>query len=333
MRKVLLTTTALVALGGISAASALDISGFQRFQYSSWDDTASDEDSGRNDTKFSDYNRVEFKHSRTGDNGLTASGYYRINNWSEAYQDISLSGDFGKVSMGNYHTAGGFMYNGHIYNGTFIDNVDQTFSGVSTSAAAAISDGSTSDFSVNYTLPSIGGLDAMITQTDAGTAVSEGNDVTEIGVSYAGVAGAMNYRVHVINAAMDDTTGQAADQQDNQEMGINIDSGPYGFRYTNVSKETSDTLGVASVDIDTNEYGVTYKVDSDLTVGVIKLSSKDKLDATNAPNLDETIFAANYFIMPGLRVQASYVDFDYSGATSTDNNAGTQTNVALRLDF
>jgi hypothetical protein len=39
MRKVLLTTTALVALGGVSAASALDIAGYQRFSYTSWDDT------------------------------------------------------------------------------------------------------------------------------------------------------------------------------------------------------------------------------------------------------------------------------------------------------
>jgi hypothetical protein len=33
MRKVLLTTTALVALGGVSAASALDISGTYMFDY------------------------------------------------------------------------------------------------------------------------------------------------------------------------------------------------------------------------------------------------------------------------------------------------------------
>ena len=84
MRKVLLTTTALVALGGVSAASALDISGFQRFEYQSWDDTAA-ESAGQNDTTFADYNRVVFSHEITGDNGMTASGYYRINNWAEAY--------------------------------------------------------------------------------------------------------------------------------------------------------------------------------------------------------------------------------------------------------
>jgi len=42
MRKILLTTTALVALGGVSAASALDISGSYDFNYSNADDGAAD---------------------------------------------------------------------------------------------------------------------------------------------------------------------------------------------------------------------------------------------------------------------------------------------------
>ncbi|MBL6674482.1 MAG: hypothetical protein ISQ37_06180 [Candidatus Puniceispirillum sp.] len=90
MRKILLTTTALVALGGVSAASALDISGYQRFSYSSWDDTLSDEDAGANDSGFYDRNRLNLSHSITSDNGLTVSGYYRIQNLTEAYNDISV---------------------------------------------------------------------------------------------------------------------------------------------------------------------------------------------------------------------------------------------------
>jgi len=42
MRKVLLTTTALVALGGVSAASALDISGSYEFTYTNADDGTAD---------------------------------------------------------------------------------------------------------------------------------------------------------------------------------------------------------------------------------------------------------------------------------------------------
>jgi len=325
MRKVLLTTTALVALGGISAASALDISGFQRFEYQSWDDTAA-EAAGANDTQFADYNRVQFNHSVTGDNGMTASGYYRINNWSEAYHDISVSTDMGTLSFGNYTTAGGFMYNSHLYNGTFRVATGQTFAGVDTSAAAAIADGG--DNSVNYTMPSVGGLSAMATLTDAGTASNA--DATEVFLAYAGKAGDLGYRVHGGIVSADDSTGSADDEQDNSEYGINVDSGAIGVRMTRAEKTTKTAAGVETAKVESNEYAVTYKATSDLTLGVVVLDSKDKLDTTNNPKLDQTVIAANYFIMPGLRIQASTIDFDYEGAT---DNSGSALNLALRIDF
>ena len=99
---------------------------------------------------------------------------------------------------------------------------------------------------------------------------------------------------------------------------------------TRAELTTKDTAGVSSSKIENNEYGLTYKASDDLTLGVIVLDSKDKLDTTNNPKLDMTVIAANYFIMPGLRVQASTVDFDYEGAT---NNSGSSMNLALRIDF
>jgi hypothetical protein len=326
MRKVLLTTTALVALGGVSAASALDISGFQRFEYSSWDDTAA-EAAGENDSKFADFNRVVFKHSITGDSGLSAEGYYRINNWAEAYHGVGVQTDLGHFGFGNWWTAGGFMYNSHLYNGTFRSGTGQTFAGVNTSAAATIVDGG--DNSINYTMPTLfGGLDAMVTLSDAGTTTSD--DVTEVFVAYAGDAGDMGFRLHGGIVTADDTTGAAGDEQENSEYGINVDSGAIGVRMTREEATTKNTSGVSTAKVETNEYAVTYKASDDLTLGVIMLDSKDKLDTTNNPKLDMTVIAANYFIMPGLRVQASTVNFDYEGAT---NNDGSSMNVALRIDF
>jgi len=352
MRKVLLTTTALVALGGVSAASALDISGFQRMGYHTWDDTGNTENDGANDTTISDYNRVVFTHSITGDSGLSASGYYRINNWAEAYHDLSLSGDFGTVSLGNYTTAGGFMYNSHLYNGTFVDNNNNTgtFDGVGDSrfgAYAAIADGG--DNSVTYTAPAMGGFTFMATYMDDGSAgataealssasgepdvaavAASGADVMEYGLAYSGDINGLGFRAHGITAKADDTTGSAGDELETQEFGLNVSSGPFEVRFTTSSRETNDTSGNATADVEVNEYSATYRASDDLTVGVITQSRKDKLDTTDNPKLDETVFGANYFIMPGLRVQASYVDFDYEGGT---DNSGSQTNIALRIDF
>jgi hypothetical protein len=327
MRKVLLTTTALVALGGVTAASAVDIGGFQRFEYQSWDDSPAESD-GTNDTQFVDYNRVVFTHSVTGDNGLEASGYYRINNWAEAYHGIGVQTDLGHFGFGNWWTAGGFMYNSHLYNGTFRSATGQTFTGVNTSAAASIVDGG--DNSITYTMPTVaGGLDAMLTMSDAGTASAA--DVTEVFVAYAGSAGDAGFRVHGGHVEGADSTGSAGDEQENTEYGINVDSGAFGFRMTReeaITKAASTSVSTAK--IETNEYAVTYAMSDDMTLGLIQLDSNDKL-ATGTPKVDMTVIAANYFIMPGLRVQASSTSFDYvSGGVVND---GSAMNVALRIDF
>ena len=325
MRKILLTTTALVALGGVSAASALDISGFQRFEYQSWDDTAA-EAAGENDSQFSDYNRVVFSHSTTGDSGLTAKGYYRINNWAEAYHGIAVETDMGDFGFGNWWTAGGFMYNSVLYDGAFRSGTGQTFTGVDTSAAAQMLDGG--DNSINYTMPSIGGFDAMVTMSDAGTTSTA--DVTEVFAAYSGDAGDVGFRAHGGIVTGDDSTGAASDEQENSEYGLSVDSGGIGFNMTRAEKTTKNTSGVSTAKVETNEYSVTYKASDDLTFAIIQLDSKDKLDTTDNPKLDMTVIAANYFIMPGLRVQASTVSFDYEGATDND---GSSMNVALRVDF
>jgi hypothetical protein len=168
----------------------------------------------------------------------------------------------------------------------------------------------------------------MVTMTDAGTATSD--DVTEVFVAYAGDAGGTGFRLHGGIVTADDSTGQAGDEQENSEYGINVDSGAIGVRMTREEATTKNTSGVSTAKIETNEYAVTYQASDDLTLGIIMLDSKDKLDITNNPKLDMTVIAANYFIMPGLRVQASTVNYDYEGAT---NNDGSSMNVALRIDF
>jgi predicted porin len=326
MRKVLLTTTALVALGGVSAASALDIDGYQRMTYSSWDDTATTESGGANDSKMDSYTRLQFKHSVTGDSGLSASMFARINNGSESYEEIKLTGDFGSFSMGDFTSPGNWYYNSHKFNGTFVDDNAQTFSGVNDSAVASQL-AATMD-NITYESPNIAGFNFMISQGESGV-TSEANPL-EIGVIYSATVSDMGVTLHTISSQADDSTGSAGDEQDNIEYGVKVTSGPIDARYSYSSNEKKSAAGVTTNDIQTSEYSVTYKASDALTAGIIIVDSKDPKDTTNNPKLDETVFAANYTIIPGLRLQASYVDFDYEGAT---NNSGSQTNLALRIDF
>ena len=335
MRKVLLTTTALVALGGVSAASALEISGFQRFIYSSWDDTASTEASGANDSELVHLFRVQFNHDVTTDSGMNVSMYSRANNISDgSYEHLGLSGDFGTLSIGNYDTPGGNMYSSLLYDGKFVDDIDQTFlngaggtATLSGSAASALMD-EAATYGVSYTFPSMAGFTLQVAQGDSGTATQA--DAQEIGLSYSGDMGGVGITAHIVSATSDDTTGAANDENDNQEMGVVLSSGAFKFRGTTANNEVIGIDGVADVDLESNEYSLEYNVDSGWDVALISFTSKDKMDTTNNSKVDQTIFATRYTIAPGVLAYASYADFDYEGAT---NNSGSQTNIGLRLNF
>jgi hypothetical protein len=328
MRKVLLTTTALVALGGVSAASALEISGFQRFIYSTWDDTASTETGGNNDSELVNYMRFQFNHDVTTDSGLNIGMYSRINNVADgSYEHIGISGDFGTLSIGNYDTPGGNMYSSLLYDGKFVDDIDQTFTSVSSSAASALLD-EASTYAVSYTLPSMAGFTLQVAQGDSGTTTQA--DAQEIGLSYSGDMGGVGITAHIVSATSDDTTGSANDEADNQEMGVVLTSGAFKFRGTTANNETIGTDGVADADVESNEYSLEYNVASGWDVAMISLSSKDKMDTTNNPKVDQTIFATRYTLAPGVLLYASYADFSYEGATAND---GSQTNLALRVNF
>ena len=325
MRKVLLTTTALVALGGVSAASALDIGGFQRFTYTAWDDTATNEGQGVNDSTMTNQTRLNFTEEITSDSGLTGNMYYRVQDLAESYEGLQISGDFGAFAVGNWWTAGGFLYNSQMYNATFAVNTGQTFTGVNTSAAASIADGG--DMGINYTTPSIGGLTVMVTKTDAGNASAA--DVTEVGAQYSTTAGGTGITAQLINASAGESAASADDEQNNTEYGVSLRNGPFALHLTRENAETKSSAGVVTAEIKTNEVGATYQLADDLQLGVISVSSEDSI-STGTPDLGMMVYGANYTIFPGMRLQASYADFDYQGTT---DNKGSSTTIRLRMDF
>jgi len=330
MRKVLLTTTALVALGGISAASALDITGYQRFSYTSWDDTGGTaETGGANDSGFYDRNRLNFSHSLTSDNGLTVSGYYRVQDLAEALNSIYVDGDFGSLRFGNRGTAGGSIYTSVINNGDYLFRTGQTFTGVNTSPMAQSSDAAAA-MSATYASPNFSGLSFMATYQDGGSAAATGNDATELGVNYAGSMGDSSFSIHYLNNDIGDTTGAAGDEEERQQYGFDFNTGPFGFVFQREVASTKNTAGAETAEIKTNEYAVKYQATDAVNIGIIKLASDDKLDTTNNPKLDQMVYGLNYNVFPGFMLQASHTTFDYEGAT---NNEGSATTVGLRIDF
>jgi hypothetical protein len=181
MRKVLLATTALVALGGVSAANAdISISGAAEF-------TFNQPTSGSN-TMGVDGSLVISAKS-TSDSGLTFSAVHDMKfegcevnvsagttactDYNDAY--IGISGDFGSVTMG--------------YTDTALDKQDSKFTGRSLAvqeAGAATGNSSNSLIggdatAINFYAPTISGLSLV-------GSIDEANNRTDIGALYS-VAG------------------------------------------------------------------------------------------------------------------------------------------------
>jgi hypothetical protein len=103
MRKILLTTTALVALGGVSAASAIEISGHMHSHTTDESNTGGSADAaGVSGDAFGSDAIIDFTNSITADSGLTFDVLYRINH-TPATEDMKItvsSDDWGSFMMG-----------------------------------------------------------------------------------------------------------------------------------------------------------------------------------------------------------------------------------------
>ena len=78
MRKILLTTTAFVALGSVAAVAAdVSVSGNARFRYNTWsDDNAAS--AGANNNSMTDVLQLWVKSSATTDSGLSIGTNTRL---------------------------------------------------------------------------------------------------------------------------------------------------------------------------------------------------------------------------------------------------------------
>ena len=98
MRKILLASTALVAMTSVSAIAAdISISGVTEFKYTNNTEEATDE------SKFGVESDIAINFSNTTDSGITTTMTYGIDDSDGGADDMnaSMSGDFGKILIVN----------------------------------------------------------------------------------------------------------------------------------------------------------------------------------------------------------------------------------------
>jgi hypothetical protein len=344
MRKVLLTTTALVALGGVSAASALDISGNYAFTYTDTSNTGGSADAaGVSGDTFGNDMQIDFTNSITTDNGLTWGVLYRLNG-TPASEDmgITVTGDMGRFMMGQtdgpVDANDGFMIGSNLTEsaggpGTTANSALETANtGSGLHAAGTTTDSNSGN--IGYSTPDINGFQVHVGYEDGGSAAGSSDDTSSILVTYdMGIVKVGYASVDTSSAADDgaDTTETLYGGQANV-LGATVRVGFHNSKTANTTANGGGTL----YDIDTRDLGFSYDVNDALNIHYANIRSEEKGNAVNAGDkMESQIYGLYYTIAPGITANLEYSESDYTDATTGSGNSDgrNQTYGFIKVSF
>jgi hypothetical protein len=334
MRKVLLTTTALVALGGVSAASAIDISGTYMFDYT-MNDNGTTNTGGNNNTAMGSDARIVFSGSSTTDAGITFGGSLALDATGTTEDSgIYMSGDFGYVMMGATDGVVDGM-------DTFMNSAAAVEVGAGTTnsgttgpiaaglnGSATLTDSATAE-KVGYRSPEISGFQFGMSHTDAGRTSKADNNQWIVTYDF-GVA-KVGYAQATIGAA----AGTSAETNQKQ-MGFGTSFGDIGVKYATGTDTTKNTSGGESSKIDTNNFGLSYSGFENVTLYYDGVQSEEKTGTNAGDKLEGTTVGLNYTIAPGVSALVEFGDnnfTDSSDASGAGNDQANYTRVGLSVDF
>jgi len=327
MRKVLLTTTALVALGGVSAASAIEISGQYEFNYTNADD-GTVLTGGNNSNSFSSDGNIDFKGATTTDAGLTFGGMIRLQTNGQAAgiedQGLYVSGDFGYIMMGATDGVVDGMDNFMNANSYIAWGAGTTNSTVNDDTEMTDNEGTGK---IGYRSPNISGLQVGFSMEDAGTASKA--DATSMMVTYD--MGMM--KVGYGSSSVPNASATGADVSQTQ---YGVGGSMNGFTYkaawgTDKTANVSGTSGNSSK-IDTSDFMIAYDMDN-VSVYYNLVNSEEKTGTNIGDKMDSNEFGIFYTIAPGVSALLSQTASDFTDAGATNSDSMDTTFAGLTVKF
>jgi hypothetical protein len=325
MRKVLLTTTALVAFSGVSAALALDISGNYSFDYVINDNGTANTGGNNNTSMASDMN-IDFTHSQTTDAGLSFSVLVRLDE-SGSIQDqkAGVSGDFGKIEVG----ASDGIVDGMdaFYAGSDLPHTGAGTTNSTVNTGSGVADTPTAN-KISYQTPVISGFQAGVTHQDAGRTSKA--DINSYAITYDFGVAKIGYAASTTGAA----AGTSA-ETDMKNYGIASTFGDFGIRFSNGTDTTKNTASEETSKIDTTDWGISYGGIENVSLYFNGVSSEEKTGTNAGDKLDATIVGLGYTVAPGITAKLESGNNDFTDATAGNTN-GDQSNytfMSLSVDF
>jgi hypothetical protein len=283
MRKLLLTSSALVAAASISSYAVADVSvtgGFEwKYTQQAADVTSKDGDSFHTD------NEVVIKFTNKTDTGLTVSGKVELDvdttnpgGGGTTVNDesvLSISGGFGTFRLGQEDPID------ETFGIDEQDLIDEEGNGLGTSATL----GNTSNLGlagdankIAYVTPNMGGFQAGYSIADSGD--NETTDTNAIGASYTMPIGGGSMVVKYNQATKDGST-----DTDTTNMGVQLNLGAMTLIASSGTKEIA-----SDEDIEGNGFGIKYDMGGGMTVAAATVEVTDETDKSGT---EEEKYTAN----------------------------------------
>ena len=312
MRKILLASTALVAMGVSAASADITLSGNAKWTYSSWSVTGSTD----NNNTFATTNGLTIASSFASDNGLTyGTSHSMTHGTTNDGQKLYVSGSFGELRFGGATAGDAYDMSADVADGE-VNKTGAAFDGDSKAAMA-------NDNAVSYFTPAINGFSAGAAIGDAG-ATSDA-DVAEYGLSYSQDVGGASVKLSYASGDTSSSTSTANDGKSATSMGASISYGDLTVTLASNSYKHDN----GSFDYDGTGVGVSYVLQEGLTLKAHTKSADDSKDATYDSN--EVAASLTYVVAPGLTANVAYTDYDLTdGGTKT---SGSATSAYLKVAF
>ena len=273
MKKLLLASTALFALSGITAAAAqVDIAGNVRFNYEAWSDGINDS-LGANNNRMTSSTELNFSADTVSNSGLRIQPYARLTDGGVTKRYVQLSDDWGTLILGGQSSpastlsldadwrdtvSGASRPSGNIVTNMQKDGTTPLVGGIRTvrndvriGTGSGIGLSGSSTPKIIYLAPTVNSLKIGVSLTDGGDA--SGANITEYGLQYTlperwGVVATLGYvaATRADSGAISRASNRGSityvktkDGASNNELGLVVTYGDWQASYVRVSR-TSD---------------------------------------------------------------------------------------------
>ena len=333
MRKILLSSSALVAAASISSYALADVSvtGAFEWRYTSISSGVAADDG----TEFGTDNEVTIKFTNKTDTGLTLTGVYDFD--ADGAGDFSggdeshltIAGGFGSVSLGLNDAANdAFGIGEH-------DLIDEDLSQTPASSSivtTAGESGNSDSNKITYITPTMGGFKAGYSMADSGTAV-QSEDQTAMGASYTMplAGGSLMIRYN-----KQSTDGLAAAETESSNYGAKLVMGAASVIVAH-GQSTVGTGASQGEDREANGISIRYDMGGGMSIGASTVTAEDDKDKTAAGVAEKytaNIAEVSYTVAPGLKAKVTYLDYDYeNGSTGAVDDSGSITQLTVSASF